>query len=352
MEQECKNGFRFTPTVIGSMPYVDAAEAVAMVLSELPDAPAWPQLPRRSPLEQMYVQYSEGMPCVDVDEEEGQIQFRQDDEYVEELAGFYESYLAGEWDAFAISPEYAPGLWEMLRRLDEPDNGDCLYVKGQVTGPVSFALSVTDDDDQAVMHDPQLADVATKALAAKARWQVRELKETGREVILFFDEPYLAAFGSGFVSLSREQVVAMLEEVIAAAADEGAIVGVHCCANTDWSLLMATSADIINFDAYGYMEGMTLYPRQLTEFLERGGILAWGVVPSSDEVLGDDAEAAADRFVDGIDQLARRGVPRELLLRSALITPSCGAGTLSPDAATAMVTATRETGAELRDRFG
>ncbi|MBM3132761.1 MAG: hypothetical protein FJZ95_07000, partial [Chloroflexi bacterium] len=51
-------------TAIGSMPHADPAEAGALALRYLPDIPVWPQLPNRSFLENMYAQYSEGLPGV------------------------------------------------------------------------------------------------------------------------------------------------------------------------------------------------------------------------------------------------------------------------------------------------
>lgn len=93
-------------------------------------------------------------------------------------------------------------------------------------------------------------------------------------MILVVDEPYLAAFGSAFISLSREEVIAMLDEVFAAIHQEGGLAGVHCCANTDWSVLMATSVNFLNLDSNGFVENLALYPDELRAFLDRGGYIA------------------------------------------------------------------------------
>ncbi len=148
------------------------------------------------------------------------------------------------------------------------------------------------------------------------------------ETLLFVDEPYLAAFGSAFVQVSRDQAISMLEEVFAGIRG---LKGVHCCGNTDWSLLLSTSVDILNFDAYNFAETLALYPTELRAFLNRGGIIAWGVVP-----VGDDEQVSRET-VDGVTEklkaammhVAGKGIPFESLLESALITPVCGMGTLS-----------------------
>ncbi|MGD0918697.1 MAG: hypothetical protein ABSB22_19790 [Thermodesulfobacteriota bacterium] len=40
--------------------------------------------------------------------------------------------------------------------------------------------------------------------------------------------------------------------------------------NTVWSLLLETRLDILSFDAYSYLENLSLYPKGLKTFLERG----------------------------------------------------------------------------------
>src|SRR5450756_1879290 len=130
------------------------------------------------------------------------------------------------------------------------------WLKGHVTGPISFGLTVTDQDLRSSLYNDLLADTIVKNMALNARWQIRQLRSVRDNVIMFVDEPYLAAFGSAFISLSREQVIALLDEVFEAIHLEGALAGVHCCANTDWSVLLATQVDILNLDAYGYLENL------------------------------------------------------------------------------------------------
>ena len=59
--------FRCLPTAIGSMPHMDSNEACSIIMKYLPDIPVWPQLPRRSPKENMIIQFSEGFPGVVID---------------------------------------------------------------------------------------------------------------------------------------------------------------------------------------------------------------------------------------------------------------------------------------------
>ncbi len=75
-------------------------------------------------------------------------------------------------------------------------------------------------------------------LRLKASWQEKELRQISKNTIIFVDEPYMSSFGSAFVPLSREKVVSLLEEVFGGISG---LKGVHCCGNTDWSVLLGTS---------------------------------------------------------------------------------------------------------------
>ena len=172
-----------------------------------------------------------------------------------------------------------------------------------------------------------------------ARWQVRQLQSARPNVLIFVDEPYLASFGSAFISLSRPQVLGLLNELFDAIHQEGALAGVHCCGNTDWSLLMESSVDVLNLDAWSYMETLALYPAELRRFLDRGGLLAWGIVPNNEHVFETSPDDLARRLRSGISNIcskaAGRGVqiqPQEFERRS-LLAPCCGLGPATPEVA-------------------
>jgi len=147
---------------------------------------------------------------------------------------------------------------------------------------------------------------------------VRCLKTVRPNVILFVDEPYMASFDSAFISLSREQVIAMLNEVFHAIQDEGALAGVHCCANTDWSVLLETGADILNRDAYGHIENLALYPLGLRQLLDRGGVVAWGILPNDEHIFDETPQSLAERLQGGFKAIAGMARRRNLLRGDSL----------------------------------
>jgi hypothetical protein len=292
----------FWTTMVGSFPHLQARELCERLAARL-DVPVWPQLPRRTFRENMYVQYGDGMPGVVVDGKAEKIYFDTTVDLTPALENFYERYLAEDINTFALRPEDAEGFYVMLEALRQSPGE---WAKGQVTGPISFGLTVTDQALRASLYNEMLADAIVKGLAMNARWQARWLKAARPNVMLFVDEPYMASFGSAFISLGREQAISLLDEMFAAIHAEGALAGVHCCANTDWSVLLATQVDILNLDAYGYMENLALYPLELCTFLERGGMVAWGVVPNNEHIANETPESLAQRLRDGLRMIGEK----------------------------------------------
>jgi len=277
----------------------------------------------------MYIQYSEGLPCLVFDEEKGRIHFDTTGDVFQPLEAFYGRFLEEDFDYFSMSEPFAAGFHAFLQHLNHEKITSIRYLKGQVTGPISYGLMITDERKRAILYNETLFDAVLKQITMKARWQIRKMKTCHPEVIIILDEPYLSSFGSAFINITREQVIQYIQEVIEAIHGEGALTGVHCCGNTDWTILMETGVDILSFDAYGYFQSMAIYPEPLRAFIERGGTLAWGIIPTSVEVRDHTAETILTRLEENLDVLEGKGCDRKRLLESSLITPSCGMGALS-----------------------
>jgi methionine synthase II (cobalamin-independent) len=228
-------------------------------------------------------------------------------------------------------------------------------IKGQITGPVTFGMGLCDQNGKAVFYDDQLKDIALKLLAQKARWQIKMLSEFGSQTIIFLDEPALAGFGSSaMISVSREEVAACFGEIIGTAHGEGALVGIHVCANADWSLILESEADILSFDAYSFFDKLMLYPAQVKRFLESGKILAWGIVPTlnSDDIEKESAESLVARWEAQSAAIEALGFGRSALLAQTFITPACGTGSLPLELAIKVLALTRLVSDTLRKKHG
>ena len=343
--------FNYLTTHVGSVPHTDAKDLNARLLSTL-DIPCWLQLPRRDFRENIYTQYAPTLPGAVVleDKEKAIIDFNAAD-FDAALETFYQAVIDENIDAFALHPDYAQGFYALQEALRQ---NPTQYAKGQVMGPISFGLTVTDRDGRACLYNDVYVDVLIKHMSWNARWQVKQLQKVSENIILFVDEPYMASFGSAYVSLGKEQVIAWLDEVYETLHIEGAITGTHCCGNTDWGVLLDTQVDILNLDAYDYIENLALYPVELRKFLDRGGAICWGLIPNNNHIFHETPRLLADKLRNGIrlicEKAARRGVtirPDEFASRS-LLAPACGLGPATVEIADRAFDMLAETGEILK----
>jgi len=331
-------------TGVGSLPHRDVSAALRLVKENLPRGPHWPQLPNIGSdggFIRQYLSFLIDLNIIALKKGETPFFSNGDEVWPEKEQGFYELYLEMQeseekesrvLDLFAFPHHEAKGFYSFLEEDwstaagEKPD-----FVKGHITGPLSLGLQVTSADGKAAFYPDNLRDILVKNLVLHGRSQVRALKKTGAPVVIFIDEPALLAYGqSMYASLAAGDIMASLEEIILALREEGAIVGVHCCAGIDWSLLFNLPLDIVSFDAYSYFDSLLVYAEDADSFLKRGGILAWGLVPTAGAAIDtEEISSLEKRFEEGIERLVKKGLSPQRLRKQYMLTPSCGTATLT-----------------------
>ena len=348
------------PLLIGSLPGTDHREAMELIMAHTPEIPLWPQLPEHG-REGMLHQFVGGLPGLVQRGDKTLVDTGLDD-FEARLLHFYEEYLAidehepiPDLSPFQLNRETAPGFFvfmETVKKLDAPPPA----VKGQITGPLTQGVGITDQNGRVLFYDDRLKDAVTKLIAMKARWQVEQMRtlQTPWPPIVFFDEPGAVSFGSSaFISITREQVVAALQECIRAVQGAGGLAGIHICANGEWSVALEAGTDIISFDAYSYFDKLILYRGPLKQFIQSGGILAWGIVPTSDTqaIAREDAQTLYDRWRCQFAELVAMGLDPSRIVQQTLITPACGTGTISHGETRKVLEMTRELSDRVRSAF-
>jgi len=314
-------------TGIGSFPFTDVDEALDLIFETCPEIPFWPQLPKRAHYENMYIPFLEGVPCIVVDEKEGTA--FMDTESAEGIEEFYENVQNGNLEAFRITEKFAPGFYRFLERLKER-NEAVKFIKTQITGPFSMGLGLKDEKGKPVIYNYGYFDIIKNALHMKAQWMIATIKAQfpDKGIIIFFDEPYMVSFGSAYVSISKEETINLFNDVLKGIP---ALRGIHCCGNTDWSVLFNTDVDIVNYDAFNYLETIFYFKDDLKRFINRGGRIAPGIVPSAEEVMNAtsaDMERIMEKFQSAMtEKVGPQG------LRDLIVTTSCGVGSLQPEEA-------------------
>ncbi len=314
-------------TGIGSVPFTDPAAAVGLILQYAPELPFWPQLVKLGFREDMVAQGSGGFaPLLVRDDDRKVVRVNDALDREEALTRFYEVALAGDLAPFALAPEEARGFFALLDA-----GGGSAFCKGHLCGPVTFAATVKTADGKALLADSELLQAVNRGIGLKAAWQAAQFRQRGKTALIFFDEPSLTGFGSAFMPISRQDVVAALTETMQAAREHGDLLtGIHCCGNTDWALLLDTPIDVLSFDAYGFFDTLILYEEAVRGFLDRGGYLAFGLVPTTPDSPAATADTLWTLFLDQLARLAARGLPRSVVLPRVLFTAACGLGYLAP----------------------
>jgi len=311
----------FSTTGIGSLPHKHPEDACELILRSF-DIPFWPQLPKLSFRESMVVQYSEGMPHIRVNEKEEAVWIIRDES--DELERFYESCT--ENARIAISEDYAAGFHAFLRMIKDKRFP---VLKGHITGPITFTLGLKDNYGRYIFFDEELREISLMLLKAKVRWQIDLLGQHADKVIIFIDEPILSAIGSSsYMGVDNEEVLRLLRETVAAIENAGGISGIHCCGRADWPLVIRSGAKVINFDAYEYFDTLCIYHEELKVFMQNGGYLAWGIVPTSDVIQSVDSSKLESLMNTNLQKIYKY-LPEELVKSHSLITPSCGTGSRS-----------------------
>jgi hypothetical protein len=133
----------------------------------------------------------------------------------------------------------------------------------------------------------------------------------------------------------------------ALAAIEGrAVSGLHCCGEADWSALIAAGPNVLSLPARPSVVGSAGY---LQQFLDRGGVVAWGAVPI-DGPIPTTAERPWRRLSDLWCDLVRHGCDQVQLRKQSMVTPECGLGTHTPAVAERVTSIVAELGKRVHDQ--
>lgn len=286
------------------------------------DVPYLPQLPHENPSELMIAAALDGLPG---------LTFDGDGVCTVDLAG----WQAGR-DRFTMKIEDALSsgqLGEFEPRVQacrswrpfvfEVEARKLPFAKVQLAGPATVRWVARTSDGRPTSEVPELDQQIFRLLLAKSVALVKALRRTQTTPILFLDEP-------GLYALERQNVRHMLvlkelQMLAVAAQREGALVGVHCCSNTDWAKVMELGLDIVSIDARLSLDALLEDREAWLRFITSGATLALGIVPTD---LSSTYQVA--ELCDSVEASLRATTPASLpfdaLLSRMLLTPACGLG--------------------------
>jgi len=328
-------------TGVGALPHRDPIEACRAVLAVFPRIPYVPTLPNRGFLEAIVFADAEHLPGGVV--RDGRLVIDRSTDPSEAMEQVLLDYLERNAEPYQVGKAYGSGFHAMMGR----DLSDALLVKCQVTGPVTFGMQVVDETRRPILYDPEYADLLGKLLGLRARWCENAMRERmgARATLVVLSDPYLASLGSAVVPVDAGVAASAFED-IAALLDGG--LGIHCCANTDWGFVLGLAPAVVSVDAWTYAREFLLYADEIARYMERGGVVAWGIVPADHAAF---AAEKPDAFFSRFEEIRARAtetIDPDLFDRQSLITPTCGIRNANEEEAIEIMAATASLSRRLR----
>jgi hypothetical protein len=273
-------------TAMGIMPHTDIDKALKLALSL--DIPFWPQLPHVSYYEDMYVQASEHFPGITVDFENQGISFNSS-RFSEELEEY--SNKMADAGTFILTERYSAVYHRFLaEKLDTYP-----AIRGQLIGPVSFGFKVVDENKVPIIYNDSVRTILFDFLSRKINAQYAELKKRNENAFVWLDEPGLGWVFSGLTGyddvIAKREYQAFLESLTGPGA-------LHLCANVNLDYLLNMGTSLISFDAYQLEILPKGYTAAIRKFLNNGGIISWGIVPTDSARLDEETpDSLAERLI-------------------------------------------------------
>jgi len=287
---------------IGSLPHRDARQAAIDSLAHTPGLATIPSLPRRSPAEDMIAQAVVGIRGISL--------------------GQYGSSMI---DVASIDP-FAPVVTDLehdayvgLRTFLDVAEGRTTPVKWQFTGPVTLGRALMRAG--VPMHDA--FDVAVRAVRHHMRSVTDEVRRRLPDApqVVFVDEPDLDDLDDDTFPIAPDTAIDLMSGALAAI-ERDVVVGLHSCSSVSLRSLVAAGPEVLSVPV-AMVDGNAANAAVLSGFMESGGFVAWGVVPTDGPMM-----AGADRWwkklADLWCELVQHGCDAKLLRERALVTPACG----------------------------
>jgi len=298
-------------TAMAVMPHTDVARALKMALSL--DVPFWPQLPNYSYYEDMYVQAAEHFPGIILDMDKRTLRFSMDkftEELEETLIQFDDSAI------FDISETYSV----VYHRFLALNLANRPAIRGQLEGPISFGFNILDQDERPIIFDDTVRPFMLDFMAKRLNVQLARLKQCNVNAFMFVDEPGLQFLFSAMAGYSDLKAKDDLDQFFTKVERPR---GIHLCGNPDWDFLLNLDLDVLSLDVYSNAEIFSSYADSVLKFLDRGGVIVWGIIPTGFEAFSREEIPSLIHRLESIWKvLWSKSIDREQLISRSMLSPA------------------------------
>jgi len=293
------------------MPHTNVGQALETALSL--DIPFWPQLPNYSYYEDMYVQAAEHFPGILLDVKNKTLRFSLE-KFIEEFDETMSHFDEPEY--FDISKTYS----EVYHKFLSLDLSDRPAIRGQLEGPISFGFNIIDGNDRPILFDDTIRPFMLEFMAKRINVQLARLKKLNENAFMFVDEPglqFLFSAMSGYGDIKAKSDLDLFFSQIERPR------GIHLCGNPDWDFLLGLDLDILSLDVYTNASIFSSYAPSIRRFLDRGGVIVWGIVPTGSETFEKENIPSLIHLLEETwEILSKKGIDMGLLLEKSLLSPA------------------------------
>ncbi len=298
-------------TAMAVMPHTNVDRALEMVLSL--DIPFWPQLPNYRYYEDMYVQAAEHFPGILLDIENKTLRFSIE-KFVDEIEETMSHFDEPEY--FDVSETYSV----VYHRFLSFDLSNRPAIRGQLEGPISFGFNILDQDERPILFDDTVRPFMLEFMAKRINVQLERLKKLNKNAFMFVDEPglqFLFSAMSGYGDIQAKNDLDFFFSQVNRPR------GIHLCGNPDWDFLLKMDLDILSLDIYTNAEIFASYALPIRHFIDKGGIIVWGIVPTGFETYAKETvPSLIQRLENTWEVLNKKGIDKNLLLEHSLLSPA------------------------------
>ena len=298
-------------TAMAVMPHTDVNRALEMALSL--DVPFWPQLPNYSYHEDMYVQAAEHFPGIILDVDKRTLRFSMD-KFTDELEATLLQF--DDTTMFDISETYS-AVYHRFLSLDLVNRP---AIRGQLEGPISFGFNILDQDERSILFDDTVRPFMLDFIARRLNVQLSRLKQLNNNAFMFVDEPGLQFLFSAMSGYSDQKAKKDLEQFFAQVERPR---GIHLCGNPDWDFLLNLDLDVLSLDVYTNAEIFSSYTASIRKFLDRNGVIVWGIVPTGFETFEKEETISMIHRLENVwKKLWSKGIDREQMIARSMLSPA------------------------------
>lgn len=308
---------------LGALPYNNLDNATKMIAKLFEKMPFLALLPHVDSEDTVMRRTLDGIPGIKFDHSEIKIKITSSNykKNMDKLENAFNHPTLENLEPFGINSVYMEKYFQLIKKFKSSN------ATINLLGPFSITQILKNVADEQMLVDKNYRKLFVQAVCVKALWCIEKIREISPETtpVVILEEPLYSRLGD----LKRENedittdiVISLFARVIEKIKEAGAIVGVQCLEKCDWQIPIKAGVDLISFDAYNNPNNLCIIPELIQEFLEKGGMINWGIVPVINEyiVKGLNIDILYKRFFSTVEGLIIAGVPANLVFNSALVS--------------------------------